>query len=200
MAMYLDLVSSATTGATGGNSAVGTPPGIQGESKSPNPNWNNKVEIENLLYSVTQDTSQQTGTGLVSSGSRVSSLLINKVMDKSSPILWSYLCAGNPIGVMFIRVSRPGASSGSSGTTGGTTAGGAGGTYGGLFEAETYEFQNVIVSSYSTSGSPGSGGLPEESWSFSFTFVKETYQTVDNMGNLKPLSPAGFDFGQSMAV
>jgi type VI protein secretion system component Hcp len=200
MAMYLDLVSSSTTGVTGAlTNTQATPPGIMGESQSPNPSWNQKVEIETMSYSVSQSTSQQAGTGLVSSGSRVGHLFVTKVMDKSTPILFSYLCSGNPIGVMFIRVSRPGASGGASGATGGSTVS-AGGAFGGLFEAETYQFQNVIISSYSTSGSPGSGGLPQESWAFSFTFVQEIYVTVDNMGNLKPAMTAGFDFGKSTAV
>jgi type VI protein secretion system component Hcp len=198
--MYLDLVSSATTGPTGGNASVGQPPGILGESKSPNTNWNQKVEIETMNFCVSTNVSQQTGTGLVSSGSKVGHLYIQKVMDRSTPILWSYLCSGNPVGVMFIRVSRPGAATGASGTTGASTAASSGNTSGGLFEAETYQFQNVIISSYSTSGSPGSGGLPSEQWAFSFTYVQETYQTVDNQGNLKPVASSGFDFGQSQAT
>src|SRR5271155_6245542 len=136
MAMYLDVV---------------TPAGVVGESKSQNPAWNHKIEIENLNWSVSQSTSQNRGKGLVSSGAKVGHLSITKVMDKATPLLWYYLAAGIPIDQMFIRVNRTGA---------------AGGTYGGLFEAETKEYDNVIVASYNTSGASGAGGLPSEHWTF----------------------------------
>jgi type VI secretion system secreted protein Hcp len=155
-------------------------PMIVGESMSQNQNWNNKVELQHWVYDVSQSTSQEVGTGLVSSGSRVSHIHITKVMDKSSPLLFAQLCAGKPIDLMFIRASVPGA---------------AGGVNGGLFEGETMQIGNVIVSSYHTSGNPGSGGLPTETWAFSFTKMKETFQTVDGQGNMQPAQTFGQDFG-----
>lgn len=156
-------------------------PQIQGESQSPNPNWNNKIEIEHFAYDVSQSTSQEVGSGLVSSGSRVGHIHITKVMDKSSPMLFGQLCAGQPIQVMYFRVSQPGAK---------------GGAYGGLYEGETYQVGNVIVSSYHTSGNPGSGSLPRETWAFSFTQIKETYQTTDSQGNMQAPVIFGRDFAQ----
>jgi type VI protein secretion system component Hcp len=155
-------------------------PLIAGESMSQNQNWNNKVELQHWVYDVSQSTSQEVGTGLVSSGSRVSHIHVTKVMDKSSPLLFAQLCAGKPIDLMFIRASAPGA---------------AGGANGGLFEGETMQIGNVIVSSYHTSGNPGSGGLPTETWAFSFTKMKETFQTVDGQGNMQPAQTFGQDFG-----
>jgi type VI protein secretion system component Hcp len=166
MAMYLDIVQ---------------PSGIVGESKSQNPAWNNKIEIETLNWSVSQSTSQGRGRGLVSNGAKVGHLSITKVMDKATPLLWYYLSAGMPIDQMFIRVNRTGA---------------AGGSWGGLFEAETKEYDNVIVSSYTTSGSPGSAGLPSEHWTFSCTKVKLTTVTVDPTGKLLPAKTQGYDFSQ----
>ena len=165
MAMFLDIQN----------------PPITGDSVSPNQNWNNKVEIQHWTYDVSQSTSQEVGTGLVSSGSRVGHIHVTKVMDKSSPMLFAQLCAGKPIDLMYIRVSNPGAK---------------GGNFGGLFEGETMQFGNVIVSSYHTSGNPGSGALPQETWAFSFTQIKETFQTVDGQGNLQPAQTFGQDFGQ----
>jgi len=173
MSMYLDVVQ----------------PKITGESKSTpsHPNWNAKIEIQHMSYHTSQTTSQQAGSGLSSSGSKVSHMQISKTMDKSTPMLFGHLAAGTPIDDMFIRVSRPGMAKSKA-------------TDDGLFEAETYELKNVIVSSYSTSGSPGPGGLPMEDWSFSFTYINETYQTVDNTGKLIPSGVHGFDFGLSQAV
>jgi type VI secretion system Hcp family effector len=160
-------------------------PVIAGESQSPNPNWNAKIEIEHFAYDVSQTTSQEAGTGLVSSGSRVGHIHITKVMDKSSPLLFGQLCAGQPIQLMYFRVSQPGAQ---------------GGAYGGLFEGENYQIGNVIVSSYHTSGSPGAGGLPRETWAFSFTQIKETFQTVDINGTLQAPVIFGRDFGKGTAI
>ncbi|MBZ5604873.1 MAG: type VI secretion system tube protein Hcp [Acidobacteriia bacterium] len=164
MAMYLDVKN----------------PPIVGESKSTNPNWSNKIEVDSMRWDVSQATSQQRGKGLVSSGARVGQLSITKTMDQSTPVLWYHLAAGIPIDQMILRVNKPGAK---------------GGAYGGLFEGETKDFQNVIVSSYQTSGAAGAGGLPMEHWTFSFTRVKLTTQDVDPQGNLLPAKTKGFDFG-----
>jgi len=164
MAMYLDLMD----------------PVIPGESKSPYGNWNNKIEIQHMGYDISSTTSMEAGTGLSSSGSRVGALSVTKVMDKSTYKLWYHLCSGTPISKMAIRVVRPGAAKN--------------GQYEGLYEAETYQLGNVIVSSYSTSGSAGMGGLPTEGWSFSFTQITETYQEIDEKGNLKPPASFSYDF------
>ena len=161
MSMYLDVVS------------------IAGESMSPVPNWNQKIDDNSMGYDVSQKTSLEAGSGLVASGAIFGPMQISKVMDKSTPLLWSKLCAGEPIATVTIRVSRPGAN--------------AIGPAGGLFEAEKYILENVIVTSYHTSGSPGPGGLPMESWSLAFTAITEVYRTVDAQGNLQAAQTQGWD-------
>jgi len=162
-----------------------TTPSIPGESLSPNPNWNAKIEIQHFAYDVSQSTSQEVGTGLVSSGSRVGHIHVTKVMDKSSPLLFGQLCAGKPLQLLYIRVSQPGSN---------------GGSYGGLFEGEKYMVGNVIVSNYHTSGDPGSGAMPMETWALSFTQITETFQTVDGQGNLQPAITFGQDFGRGVSI
>jgi type VI secretion system Hcp family effector len=130
-------------------------------------------------YDVSQKTSLDAGSGLVASGAVFSPMQVTKVMDKSTPILWAKLCAGEPITTVTIRVSRPGAD--------------PHGAAGGLFEAENYIMQNVIVTSYHTSGSPGPGGLPLESWSLAFTAITENYRIVDPKGNIQPTQTKGWD-------
>jgi type VI secretion system Hcp family effector len=161
MAMYLDIA------------------GITGESKSPNSNWNQKIEIQTAGYDVSQKTSLEAGSGLIASGAVFSALQITKAMDRSTPLLFGKLAGGEPIETVTLRVSRAGAA-----TTG---------PQGGLFEAETYTLKNVIVTAYHTSGAPGPGGLPLESWSLAFTSAVEKYQTVDPQGNLQPPQSAGYD-------
>ena len=43
----------------------------------------------------------------------------------------------------------------------------------------TYEFSDVLLTSYGVGGSSG-GGSPSESWSFSFAKVQTTYRAQDN--------------------
>ena len=165
MSMYLDVTS------------------IEGESKSPVPNWNKKIDNNSMGYDVSQRTSLEAGSGLISGGAIFGPMQISKVMDKSTPLLWAKLCGGEPIDLVVIRVSRPGAN--------------AIGPAGGLFEAENYSMKNVIVTSYHTSGTPGPGGLPMENWSLAFTAITENYRTVDAKGNLQPPQSAGWDIGSN---
>jgi type VI secretion system Hcp family effector len=152
---------------------------VAGESQSPVGNWNQKIDQQSMGYDVSQKTSLDAGSGLVASGAVFSPMQVTKVMDKSTPILWAKLCAGEPITTVTIRVSRPGAD--------------PHGAAGGLFEAENYIMQNVIVTSYHTSGSPGPGGLPLESWSLAFTAITENYRIVDPKGNIQPTQTKGWD-------
>jgi type VI secretion system secreted protein Hcp len=161
MSMYLDVI------------------GIAGESASPVANWNTKIDDQSMGYDVSQKTSLEAGSGLVASGAIFGPMQISKVMDKSTPILWAKLCAGEPIPSVTIRISRPGAD--------------PLGAAGGLFEAENYIMQNVIVTSYHTSGAPGPGGLPMESWSLAFTAITENYRVVDPQGNIQPTQTQGWD-------
>jgi len=168
MSMYLDIA------------------GIAGESKSPNTNWNQKIEIQTMSYDVSQRTSMEAGSGMIASGAVFGAMHVTKAMDKSTPLLFGKLAAGEPIPTAIIRVSRPGAA-----TTGPS---------GGLFEAETYTLQNIIVTSYGTSGTPGPGGLPLESWSLAFTAISEVYNTVDAAGNKQAPQTAGWDIAQGKSI
>jgi len=153
--------------------------GVGGESQSPVGNWDQKIDQMSMGYDVSQKTSLEAGSGLVASGAIFSPMQISKVMDKSTPILWSKLCAGEPIDSVTIRISRPGADPLGPG--------------GGMFEAENYIMQNVMVTSYHTSGTPGPGGLPMESWSLAFTAITENYRIVDPQGNIQPVQTNGWD-------
>ena len=177
MSMYLDIQK---------------PNKIQGESAATpaNPNWDKKIEVHFMSHTVSHTETPQTGSGLVSSGADPSFLHITKTMDRSTPYLFGHLAGGVPIELMFLRVSKSGKAKASP-------------TDDGQYEGETYEMHNVIVTNYSTSGTPGPGGLPLENWQFSFTWVNESYQTTDPATGrlIKPgVAVAGFDFGQNTAV
>jgi type VI secretion system secreted protein Hcp len=131
-------------------------------------------------YDVSQKTSLEAGSGLIAGGAIFGPMQISKVMDKSTPLLWAKLCAGEPISTVTIRVSRSGGAAGP-------------------FEAEKYILENVIVTSYHTSGSPGPGGLPMESWSLAFTAITEVYRTVDVKGGFVAPQTAGWDVSSNLA-
>ena len=155
--------------------------GITGESINLKvPNWNQKIDDNTMGYDVSQKTSLEAGSGLIAGGAIFSPMQISKVMDRSTPYLWAKLCAGEPIATVTIRVSRTGGASG-------------------LYEAEKYILENVIVTSYHTSGSPGPGGLPMESWSFAFTAITEVYRTVDVKGGFVAPQTAGWDVSANLA-
>lgn len=170
MAVYLDI------------------PGVIGESLSNCSNWNCKIEVMNSQTpAISTSASMQTGTGTASGGANVGHLYITKTMDRSTPLLFNYLCTANPIKVMYLRVSSAGAPS--------TAAS----TFNGYFESETYTLGNVIVSSYNTTGDPGAGALPIENWTFSATMIAETWVEVkvlpDGSSQLSGAFTHGFDFG-----
>src|ERR1035438_5359596 len=125
---------------------ISASPKIVGESESKNPTWNQKIQIDATSWDISQQTTGSTGTGLVTGGASAGHKKFTKTMDKSTPLLWAQLCSGSPISVCYIRVVASGSNDP---------------TYGGLYERETYQLNNVIVSRYSTGGSSGSSRSEE---------------------------------------
>jgi type VI secretion system Hcp family effector len=154
--------------------------GIPGESQSSNANWNNKIEVQYFSYGISVDHSMEVGTGVVASGAQCGHFNITKVMDKSTPLLFAQLCGGDTLPDVYLRVTQPGPS-------------------GQAYESEQYHMQWVVVSHYSTSGTPGSGSLPQENWQLSFIIMTETFQDVKD-GVLQPALTKGFDYGQGYAT
>jgi type VI secretion system secreted protein Hcp len=164
-------------------------PGIMGESESPNAQWKAKIQVETMGYDISQRVSNGTGSGLVSGGATVGAMHITKQMDKSTPFLFVNLAKGEPIRTCYLRVVRSGQATVSSDVNGG------------LYEAETYTLSNVVISSYSTSGALGPGGLPMESWSLSFSKILENYVQTDKDGNpIAKGNAIGFDFSQATPI
>jgi type VI secretion system secreted protein Hcp len=148
---------------------------IPGESQNTNPTWNQKIQISTLSYNISQQSSMQTGQGLVAGGASMSYMTITKPMDRSTPFLFFNLCSGDPIQQVTFRLTR---------------AGGSAGPY----EYLTIACQNVLVTDYSTSGARGEGNIPMETISFSVGAVTETYNMVDQNGNNAGKVQNGFSF------
>lgn len=158
---------------------INSNPKIQGESESKNVNWSNKIQLDSTSWDISQQTTGTTGTGLVTGGAASGHLSFSKTMDKSTPLLFGQLCSGSPIDVCYVRVVASGCNDQ---------------TFGGLYERETYQLRNVIVSRYSTGSAAGAGGLPSESWALSFQSYIETYVDLNPDGSRKAADTQGFDF------
>jgi type VI protein secretion system component Hcp len=164
---------------------ISASPRIVGESESTNPNWAQKIQIESTHWDINQQTTGSTGTGLVTGGASAGHLTFSKTMDKSTPLMFAQLCSGSPISTCFIRVIAAGSNDP---------------TFGGLYERETYQLNNVIVSRYSTGGASGNAGLPTESWALSFQAYIETFTDINADGSKKPADKHGFDFLQGTPI
>jgi type VI secretion system secreted protein Hcp len=157
-------------------------PSIPGESvHDTNPNWNGKIQIDTINYDVSQRASLQTGAGLVAGGASMSNVTITKAMDKSTPYLFYKLTAGEPITQMYMRMTRSGGSEG-------------------VYEVLTVECDDVLVTSYRTSGSRGQDGIPMETWEFSVGAIKETYDNRNEQGQRVSFVPAGYNFKANTAT
>ena len=145
--------------------------GIDGESlKKGAEGW---IEIFSFSNGASNHSSAAHGTGMGTGKADISSLTLQKVVDKSSPKLFVNCCSGNHIkkGTLMIRES-----------TGGDTT-------------ETfyqYDMDTVMIDSVSWGGSSG-GGKPSESVSLSFQKIMISYWPQDATGKLGSKIPAGWD-------
>lgn len=135
------------------------------------------IECESLDWGVQRAIHTPTGRaeGRESAAPSVSEIAINKLVDKTSPILFADACVGRERGVKidFVRIGE------------------AMQTY------LEYELSNSLVSAYSVSAD---GDRPMESVSFNFTKIEMKYTPYDAAH--RPQSPivAGYDISQGTRV
>ncbi len=126
------------------------------------------IEINSFQFGVTRTISNTAGSAdRQASAPSVSEIVITKLMDKSSPLLFKEALSGNgkPVTIDFV------------------TSGG--GPSGPTVYAQ-YKLENVLISGYSTSSG---GDRPTESISLSFTKITYTFNSQDpNTGQLTPTS------------
>jgi type VI secretion system secreted protein Hcp len=152
--------------------------GIDGEStKSKAEGW---IEILSFSNGVSNTSSAAHGTGMGTGKADVSSITIQKIVDKASPLLFLNCCGGNHIKKTQLQVRE---------TTGGNTTE----TY---FQ---YDLENVLIDSVSWGGSAG-GGKPSESVSLSFQKITVSYWPQNADGKLGSKIPAGWDVSKNVKV
>ncbi|RLC30664.1 MAG: Hcp1 family type VI secretion system effector [Deltaproteobacteria bacterium] len=152
--------------------------GIKGESTDDkHKDW---IEILSYNFGVSQAASlaERSATrGAAGQRADFQDFSIVKLMDKSSPMLFKACAKGDPIKNVKIELCR---------------AGGDKHVY------MTYEMEDVIISSVSTSG--GEGGEARESVTFNFGKIKLNYVPIGRDGKPAGNVPAGWDLEANKAI
>ena len=128
----------------------------QGRNAKTNAMFSTKDGIDLLSYSFggsTAGSSQAVG-GLAGGKVELQQFHFSKKLDKSSANLFQFMCTGKVIKEVNVVVLRQATTGGEVDTN--------------LETYYSYCFTNVIISSYSTGGSPGDDGRPHEDMSFAF--------------------------------
>jgi len=148
--------------------------GVTGESVKDQ----HKGEIELLSFSwgVTNPTTVGSGTGLAAGKAAVSDFSITKPTDTASGALFKNCCSGKHFDTAVVSLQK-------------STGAASGEVY------LKYEFDKVMITNVSWSGSAsGAGGdHPVEHVSFAFEKVKVTYKAQDSSGKLGSQQVVSYD-------
>jgi type VI secretion system secreted protein Hcp len=152
--------------------------GIEGESIKEGAT--NYIEIFSFSNGASNPSSVAFGTGSGAGKVDLSSLSLQKQLDKSSPMLFLNCCSGKHIatGAMFVREA-----------TGDTTT----------KVYYQYDMTEVFVDSISWGGAAG-GGKPSESLSLSAKSLKVSYWSQDATGTLSGPIQAGWDVSKNVKM
>jgi type VI secretion system secreted protein Hcp len=131
-----------------------------------------EINILNYNWGVSNPTTVTLGGGTSAGKVSVQDLVVSKFMDKASPNLMKRCCSGEIIKSGVLTVQRAG---------------------GDKTQALVFELEQILVSSYQTSGDADSGQLPIESATLSFNKVKYKYTSQDKDGAPEAEVEAGWD-------
>ena len=134
--------------------------GVDGEAKDKgHKGWTDLLSFSQVVH---RAGGGGAGVGRQGGNARLEDIQCSKEMDKSSLVIAEAVCLGKIYPKVEIDITNDG-------------VGDARQTY------YKYELKNVMISSYSVSGSPN--GRPHESFSLNFTEIKVTYTPVDDKGS-----------------
>ena len=140
-----------------------TIPGIPGESL--NKNFLNAIEVFSFSWAMAETVTNVTSSGGAGKP-QFSDLIVNKILDKSSPKLMQALVTGQHLQKVTLSLVK--SAIGPSANK----------------PFLTYEFDTVLVSSVQDSGSSGGDSAPSESISFAMERALVTYYTQNPDGSL----------------
>jgi len=143
---------------------------VQGESQAKD--FTNKIDIFSFSLGASNPTSVSTGTGSGAGKVSISSINVQKIVDKATSKLFLACCQGKHFtkGKLTVREA------------GGDTP----------VEYLVLDFTQLFVDSISWGAASG-GDKPSESLSFSFATVKMTYQEQAAAGSGTKAGEAGWD-------
>lgn len=153
--------------------------GITGESEKANAvGW---IEVFSFSNGASNPSSVAFGTGSGAGKVDLSSLSIQKQLDKASPFMFSNCCAGTHVatGNLIVREAT-------------------GDIKGGKIYFQ-YDMTEVFIDSISWGGAAG-GGKPSESVSMSFKSIMVTYWPQNADGTLGSQIPKGWDVSKNAAL
>ena len=144
--------------------------GVEGESQAKD--FTNKIDIFSFSWGASNPSSVATGTGSGAGKVSLSSMSIQKVVDKATAKLFLACCQGKHFAKGKLTVREAGGDS--------------------PVEYLVYDLTQVFVDSVSWGGASG-GDKPSESISFSFATIKMTYQEQQSAGSGQKAGEAGWD-------
>lgn len=129
------------------------------------------IELDSLQWGVGRSISSQIGSSRDREASKpsISEVSATKLMDESSPLLFSEACVGKGTSVQIALCTT------------GTDS---------IEEYMTYELEDCMISGYSVSSG---GDRPSESLSLSFTKMEMKFIPYDDQGKAQSPIPAGYD-------
>lgn len=143
---------------------------VQGESQVKG--FESKIDIFSFSLGASNPTSVSTGMGSGAGKVDISSMSIQKVVDKATTKLFLACCQGKHFTKGTLTVREAGGDS--------------------PVDYLVVDFTQVFVDSISWGGAAG-GGKPSESLSFSFASIKMTYQDQQSSGSGQKAGEAGWD-------
>lgn len=147
---------------------------VPGESQAKG--FTNKIDIFSFSLGASNPTSVSTGTGSGAGKVDISSMSIQKVVDKASTKLFLGCCQGTHFTKGKLTVREAGGDS--------------------PVEYLVLDFTQVFVDSISWGGATG-GDKPSESVSFSFASIQMTYQEQQAAGSGQKAGQAGWNLQQN---
>jgi type VI secretion system secreted protein Hcp len=150
--------------------------GIQGESKDDK--HKNEIELLAWSWAQTQTGSASSGGGMGAGKVEMHDITFTKQVDKATPKLISSCAKGDHIPKAEMVMRKAG---------------------GEQKEYLKINLEDVMVSSYSTSGS-GGGDTPTENISLTFGKITVEYFEQDNKGTMTSAGKAGWDVKANKAV
>jgi len=143
---------------------------VQGESQVKG--FENKIDIFSFSLGASNPSSVSTGAGSGAGKVSISSISVQKVVDKATAKLFLACCQGKHFSKGTLTVREAGGDS--------------------PVDYLVMDFTQLFVDSISWGGASG-GDKPSESLSFSFASVKMTYQEQQSAGSGQKAGEAGWD-------